>query len=147
MQYFIHREEDVTYEIDGVIMTPDIVDRFGCGLVEMKTANGYAEKFYPPEIDSHQIRQLMGYCKALDLLEGTLFAVFFIKYPPYLKTRAWRYQFTKYEIEDNWAEILRRKEIIEKALEDRALPTEVIKSFDKECGYCEVSVICPYKEG
>tara|TARA_Y100000310_G_C20371796_1_gene663857 strand:- start:35 stop:670 length:636 start_codon:yes stop_codon:yes gene_type:complete len=145
MQYYIHREEDKTYEIDGVTMTPDITDRFKCGLIEMKCTAG-AEKFYPPEIDAHQIRQMMGYCKALDVFESTLLVVFFTKYPPYMKVRAWKYNFSMDEIDSNWNEILRRKKIIEDALEDKGLPTEVIKAFEPECGYCEVSVICPYKE-
>lgn len=164
-----------TYEVDGVFMHPDIDDvYFGeilFPLAELKTTRlslGYWEKD-AQQISHHYVKQLMGYCKAKNILEADLILFFLMgnyynfplkkdgivngkayaykkKNQPFPEPQVWHYVFTQKEIDIWWVEVLRRKKIFEEAQQDGGLPSELWQSFPTECKYCECSPVCPHYE-
>jgi len=150
-QYYllpIKPEEAKVYVVDDIQMTPDIENKHFAGLqvplAEMKSTRA-SMKWFKPDDSKHYIEQMLGYCKALDVTEAVLFVFFLMGdySPPFPKPRAWHFEFTKKEVDDNWKEILRRREIVHKALDSGNLPNEHLMAFKKECNYCECRPVCP----
>ena len=152
LQYYIQpvRPENAKeYEVDGILLTPDIENQYistiFVPLAEMKTTRAILSKFSPKD-NQHYIEQIMGYCKALGVTTAVLFVVFLLGdwwADPFPTPKAWTFEFTQQEIDDNWAEILRRRDIVHEALNNGGVPREHIYAFKLECRYCENKEICP----
>jgi hypothetical protein len=157
-QYFlapVRPEDAVGMEVDGVHMTPDFSSvtfaGYGVPLAEMKSTRKSAKSFHPKD-SPHYLMQVMGYCKGLGLTKAELIMYFihgdYTERPPTPTLDVWTCEFTQKEIDDNWADMLRRKGILEAALAAKELPEPPIKLGDWECNYCECKDFCPnFKEG
>ncbi len=150
-QYFllpVKPEEAAYIEVDGIKMTPDVQNQYFAGhrvaLAEMKSTRSNMSWFKPTE-NKHYIMQMMGYCKGLGVTEAELIMFFLMgNYkPPFPALDCWHFEFTQKEIDDNWREVLRRRDILQTALAEGEFPRELIMAFAGECKYCECREMCP----
>ena len=156
LQYYmqpVRPEDEKEYEIDGIKLRPDIENKYIAHLyvplAEMKTTRAILSKFDPKQ-NEHYIRQMQGYCKCLGVTTAVLFTIFLLGdwwADPFPTPKAWTFEFTQEEIDDNWKEILRRRDIVHEALKNGGLPREHIMAFKNECRYCENKPICPKGNG
>ena len=149
MLYPVTQEESKVFEVDGIRLTPDLIDTsissYYLRLAEVKSTRASSAKFSLYD-NPHYTMQMANYCKAVGVLEcdfiGFLLAGDYK--PPLPKAACWKVAFTQDEIDYNWEEMLRRKKIFEKALQDNRLPEPLIH-MSWECKYCDYVDVCPIK--
>ena len=151
----VSQEDSRVYEVDGVQMTPDFTNTYFAQvhikLAEFKSTRSSLRKFTEKDmrdISHHYVQQKMGYCKALETQESDLIILFLMGdyRPPFPIFKVWEYKFTQDEIDTWWTEVLRRKEIFNRAVRDGSLPEEHIMVGKWECNYCECTSVCPIYE-
>jgi len=120
------------YDIKGTI---DMVKhREVCGAyvpIEIKTTRGKT-------IQPHWIIQLGFYCTMLNTYTGYL-VVFYLINP---RLEAYKCEFTDEELDNFLNIMLKRKEILQKALEENKPPSKSYIGFEGECRHCEFRKIC-----
>lgn len=156
MQYhFFPQGEEQVYEKDGILCSPDVENQYVMGidvpLGEVKTAmtssKTWPAKFVDDPIGEKKdyIEQIAGYCVVKGILRAGLYVFYVVgdysrPFTPDLG--AFEIIFTEQELEDYWKEFVRRKEVLEKALETNTMPDPHYMAFKKECGWCEVKDLC-----
>ena len=142
-------------------------------LAEMKSTKASIGWFVERDslnINHHYSRQMMQYCKVLDTRESDLILLFlmgdYYTHPQFIKGsgerrnhyvyknnsrpsssfQVWEYKFTEHEIDTWWTEVLRRRDIFNRAVASGGLPEEHIMAFENECKNCECSPVCPHYE-
>jgi len=150
-QYFLFpKNEEKTYEKDGIICSPDVEDEYiaeiKMPLAEVKSTRMNMSKFRV-EDNQHYIEQCAGYCARKGVLSCDLI-VFFVMgnyAPPFPNTKIFEINFTEEELKNYWLEFLRRKDVLEEALKNDTLPNPHF-GYDWECqkNRCEVrDTLCP----
>ena len=147
-EFMLHPEsmaDSKTYVVDGVTLTPDIVDydmggvHIGLGEVKLTWAS---TKDYDMERKAPQyLTQVKNYCNAVKTnrcrfimghVQGDYRDWDFIP-----DLRCWDVRFAEGEIRDNWNEMIDRKYAIEDALENWTMPDKHWLGFQKECEFCD----------
>ena len=150
-------------ELDGIHFTVDDTAPDGIP-AEIKSTRWGSEFFDPPTRQPHWIERIKGYCKGRNTLTYHLVVLFLHGnvgdfFPWAIKKnggrkptewknvdlRAWTFEFEQGEIDDFWQEILRRKDILAKAVESGTPidDAEVLaRREDWECKYCEYRGRC-----
>lgn len=141
-QSFLLPTEEEVLTVDGINCSPDYIDAEG--LIEVKSTRQSSKKFHPEGM-VHWTRRILGYMKALGLLEANL-VVFFTAgdwSPPFPQLLCWKATTTLTERETNWIGILNRKATLEYALEDGIPPSyDYTETWEGE--YCELPLeLCP----
>jgi len=124
-------DKEIPIMVDGIHCTPDIPTG-----IEVKSTRQSMRKFVPEGMH-HWLKQILGYCKALNKLEYDL-AVMFVcgSYsPPFPDLDCWHIQATEEEVENNWNELLIRKQRLEHALAEVNPPEPDCADWEWE--YCE----------
>lgn len=141
MHNYLHPGQgEESVEVDGIICSPDNTGE----AEEIKTTRSNSDRFTPEDMP-HWIQQMMAYCKALKTTTYKLMVYFICgNYkPPFPTLRTFEYKFSAKEIEDNWNWLLKRRDILLKALEDEKPPARDCEPWEcKECeaiGYCEAA--------
>jgi hypothetical protein len=134
--YMFPKDKEITHKIDGIDCTPDINSG-----IEVKSTRQSMSKF---EFDSmtHWKRQILGYCKALNLLSYDLVVMHVCGdyKPPFPDIACWHIETTQEEVDANWLTIQEKAVLL-----DIALATEVppaIDCEDWEADYCENIEFC-----
>lgn len=134
--YMFPLEEEVPLVVEGIGCTPDIPSG-----IEVKSTRQSSKRF---DLDSmeHWKRQILGYCKALNKLEYDLVVLFVCgNYaPPFPDIDCWHIETTIEEVDENWAELLMRKQTLQMALM-KGVPPES-DCADWEWKYCENIDLC-----
>ena len=127
---------EVPVEKDGIKGTVDMVEERIC---EIYTTRRRSED---PRAFKMKLKQLMAYCYMLGRNEGDLiiFHLIGVTGSTEPKLRVYTFTFTDEELEKNWKELKRRKEIIELALMNGKPPDE--KGEPWECRNCPYLKIC-----
>lgn len=135
--YMFPLDEEITIQVDGINCTPDILSG-----IEVKSTRQSSRKFSLEDM-GHWKRQILGYCKALNKLEYDLVVLFLMgNYaPPFPDIDCWHIGTTVEEVEDNWQEILTKRNILEEALKIGIPPEPDCE--DWEWSYCENIGMCP----
>lgn len=152
-QFFLApvRPEDAKgMEVDGIHMTPDFAGTEFAGypvsLAEMKSTRKSQKSFHPKD-STHYLMQIMGYCKGLGQTRAELIMYFihgdYTQRPPVPTLDCWTCEFTQEEIDENWEDMKKRRDILAKALESEEPPSPLIRLGEWECGYCECGDFCP----
>lgn len=131
VQEYLWPGEEVPLVVDGINCSPDSYKGN-----EVKTTRASMKNFDP--LKPHWLLRIKGYCKALGITKYLLSVIFLL--PSELLT--WEFHFTPEEIEENWKEVLMRRDILKLALETNSPP---IPDFhqDWECKkYCECTGFC-----
>ena len=120
-----------SFEEDGIILTPDFILQ---GLhSELKTTRSAPGKW-----SDTWVRQIAAYCYATEQLAYNLIVLHIIQ--PQVK--AYRLFFTQEELEEQWGDILSRKEVLTTALETQTPPQEFQWNEDWECAGCKYKLRC-----
>jgi len=134
------------------------------GLVEIKSTAKGSEFFDPVHENPEWLERMKGYCHVHKKTEIGLIVFFLIgnssdflpwaikkngkKPEKYLGVdfKGWRFEFTAEEIEDNWKEMIRRKELLKQALIDGNWDNEEIERRRPswQCKVCQYKVDCPH---
>jgi len=136
--------------IDGIQMTPDFesiaLGGYRIELAEMKSTRKSSRNFNPKNTP-HYIMQMQGYCKGLGVTAADLIMYFihgdYKGQPPTPTLDCWTIEFTQEEIDANWEEMKRHRDILDAALKSGNPPDPFIQLGKWECGYCECGDMCP----
>jgi len=120
---------EVPIERDGIWGTPDVLGD-EC-VIDYKTT----DRRRLDEIPKLWIRQIAAYCYMLGLKKGVLRVV--TPESAYKVT----IEFEQRELEDNWKQLLMRKESLERYLKENILPV-AIPEWEGECKVCEYRHLC-----
>lgn len=139
--------KEITHTKEGIIYRPDMTLpwQFGEQLLEMKTTRKSAKNHY---IDSFipltWLMYMKGGCYIADKTQYDLVVLYMMgNYaPPFPEIYADTFIFEPYEIEENWAEIMQRKAVLDRAIESNEPPTPFRHCYDWECGYCRYKMTC-----
>lgn len=124
-----------------------VIDMLGERIIEIYTTVMSSER--KPIDFSLKVKQLKAYCWMYgrtdgDLLIFHLFGDYKDRTP---QLRCWTLEFTKEEIDDNWKEMMSRRELIKKCLENDKVPDMRCEEWEcKNCGYhyiCRVEKLSP----
>lgn len=119
------------FEEDGIVLSPDFILQ---GVhSELKTT-----RFSPGKWADTWLRQIAAYCYATDQILYNLLVLHIIQ--PALK--AYRVLFTQEELEENWGEILARREILQGALDTQVPPLAFTYNEPWECNGCKYKLRC-----
>lgn len=149
----VRPEDAVGMEVDGIHMTPDFqqcsFSGYPIALAEMKSTRKSQKNFRPAETP-HYLIQMMGYCKGLGLTKCELIMYFihgdYTQRPPMPTLDVWTCEFTQQEIDANWEDIKRKRDVLDAAIKQVVPPDPHLMLGDWECGYCECSDFCPVKK-
>jgi len=154
LQFFlfpVQQSDSEVFEVDGIQLTPDLLDMsisfYYLHLAEVKSTRASSAKFSLYD-NEHYIIQMKNYCKAVGVLESDFISFFLMGdyKPSFPRLGCWNVKFTQKEIDDNWDEMLRRKVILEHAIENKELPSPRI-TMPWECKYCDYTEVCPTRNG
>ena len=127
------------YEIskDGLVGHIDIYD--SAIIIEVKTTRKLYRLQFRKDVPETWMRQIMAYAYMLNKTEVDLLVV----YDVLATIESYHLKFTEKELEDNWNYLLKRKEILEKALETGVVNGILPETEYKwECRDCEFRDIC-----
>lgn len=62
--------------------------------------------------------------------------------PPFPQLYCDKFTFTQEELNENWAKLLSRKEVLDNALAGNKIPTPYENCYDWECKYCRYKLVC-----
>lgn len=124
-QEYMYPKEEVTYELDGILCSPD------AHAIEVKTYRGNPKGFSPANMP-HWIWRMKGYCKVLGVNTYTLDVAFIMSNT----AKSYQFEFTQNEIDLMWEEALIRKDIFARALTSNTPPTPDFHP-DWLCKKCE----------
>jgi len=150
-------------ELDGIHFTIDDTAPDGIP-AEIKSTRWGSEFFDPPKHQPYWIERIKGYCKARGTTKYHVVVLFshgntgdFFpwaikknggKKPAAWKNvemRAWTFEFEQAEIDDFWSECLRRRDVLEAAVE-KGEPIEsgevLSRRMDWECKHCDYRGMC-----
>lgn len=130
VQNYLYDEKEVLIIVDEICCSPDYYKG-----IEIKTTRAGMKAFDPCK--PQWLMRMMGYCKALGITEYLLSVIFVI--PADIKS--WRFSFTESEIEANWRQVLKRKEILETAFSFE-IPPLIDYHQPWECKLCSYSGYC-----
>jgi len=144
--------KEVELEKDGIIGTIDALKLGEPGRreilpIEVKSTRKSSARGL--EDSPWWLEQLKGYCHLLGVRKGRLTVLHLMgdyrERAPKILT--WDLEFTQDELEENWRWLLRRKEVLERALEEDRPPEGPRE--DWECGSCSIKLCekCEKKEG
>jgi hypothetical protein len=149
--------------VDGIHCTVDDIHPEH-GLIEIKSTAKGSEFFDPPKEQQDWIERMMGYAHAYSVQTFGL-VVFFLTgnmsdYLPWaikkngrvktgyrgIEMKAWRFEFTAEELKANWDEMLRRKAVLEEALNGIPMTEDEINSRRPtwQCKVCQYAVACEF---
>ena len=134
--YMFPNDEEIPVSVDGITCTPDVPSG-----IEVKSTRQSSKKF-DLNTNEHWKRQILGYCKALNILEYDLTVLFICgNYaPPFPDIDCWHIVADPMEVEQNWNEVLEKKALLEVALSADVLPISNCESWEWE--YCENIDMC-----
>ena len=133
---FLAPESEFSLVVDGITCSPDA---YGW---EIKSGRMSSKNFYPSS-HPHWEQQILGYCKALGITEYYLTVFFLVGdySPPFPQIQVWKVVATQEEIDRNWSEMLRRRDVLVEALET-GIPPPTDTTLSWECQYCSPE-LCP----
>ena len=135
---------EIELERDDIIGTIDCIDEERI-ITEFKTTRASLSKNVLEEYTFWR-EQLMGYCYLYGDTRARLFVLHLLgdwgksKFLPAL--RAYELEFTEKELNENWKELLRRKDILIESLNNSILPLGPQKSMEWACERCSARKIC-----
>jgi len=135
--YMFPLDKEITFQVDGIDCTPDIPSG-----IEVKSTRMSMGKF-DPNNQLHWQRQILGYCKALNLLEYDLVVMHVAgNYrPPFPDIVCYRIKTTQEEIDFNWQVILENAKNLQEALTSQTPPVPTCQDWEWE--HCENVELCP----
>ena len=127
------RTEVIT--LDGIMMTPDYWNG-DAELLELKTTMVGEKRLVANDFPETWLTQIMCYMKGTGLIEATLLVFQLMQRKPY----NFRIKCTLKEIDDNWAEVVRKKGILQAAIKAKAPPVPCNAGW--ECTGCRFELKC-----
>ena len=141
LENLLLREEShsVTGELDGIKYSPDFVP-LSSGKAELKTTRMSTGKAFPET----WLEQIMAYSYAEKLLQYDLVVLHITgNYkPPFPQIAGYRLTFEQIELDNNWANLLKRKMVLVVALESKTPPPHGVWCKDWECKFCRYYMRC-----
>jgi len=138
------RLREITLEKDGIIGTIDCIDEERI-VTEFKTTRAASSKDVLHEYVFWR-EQLMGYCHLYGDTRARLFVLHLLgdwgksKFLPEL--RAYELEFTEKELNENWQELLRRKDILVRSLDSSDPPLGPRQGMEWACERCSAREVC-----
>jgi hypothetical protein len=122
---------------DGIDYSPDFWFR-GDIPSELKTTRMSSNKTVTREFPETWMQQIMGYCYARKMLEYALATVHIMgNYkPPFPEILAVKFTFTQQELDNNWKNLLYRREVYLKAFAEQKPPAPTVWAMKWECQNC-----------
>ncbi|RLI81738.1 MAG: hypothetical protein DRP01_10615 [Archaeoglobales archaeon] len=140
------RKEEL-YRRDGIYCRPDAIYEVDGKEypVEIKTTRA---KMRERADQRHYIRQLMAYCRVLEVNIGYLAVVYMMgdyreRVPKLVVNRM---EFEPGEIEENWKWLVERKDLLKWCLENGVPPPRDTRAEEWECNHCDCKRICEVLE-
>lgn len=123
--------------LDGIMLSPDYITSEGLPL-ELKTTRIGQKRLLEHNFPEGWIRQMMCYCKALEVYQAVLVVIPMIK-PEMLSFRLY---FTEEEIVENWKQVQTQALRLVDALFKEELPPVVGKADEWQCANCRFELRC-----
>jgi hypothetical protein len=134
--YLFPLDIEATVIVDGISCTPDITRG-----IEVKSTRLSLAKFDPAEQEAYN-RQILGYCKALHVLDYDLVVMFVAGdyKPPFPSLDCWHIEATEEEVENNWNLVKGNADTIRWSLQMGVVPQPTCMDWEWE--HCECIDLC-----
>ena len=132
---------------DGIHCGAD--DKTEHGLTEMKSTRKWTSTFNPTKSYPHWVFRMKTYAAAFEQTHINLVVFFWVGNgrDVGIDLKAWRVEFEANELDEHWAEVLRRKAILLTALETgEPIDVRLIWTEAWECKSCNFGELCYAKE-
>ncbi len=133
-------------ERDGIFCSADMKTESG-DLIEIKATRSNLDKFKPETAYPWWITRLKTYCYGYGVNAINLVIFFWVgnRRDEQIGLRAWQYEFTPEELNDNWAEVQTRANILRQAFKSGLpIPPESVEVEGWEHRDCQFRDICYY---